>query len=266
MSSHTLFVLSTSLALAAGFLGACGGKQLGGPGDGGSFGEGGVFTEPDGATCIDIVAASFDQSCNQDSDCISITSGVLCSRDCLCGGGTINKSGEARYQSELDQLPPSAIICDCVLSVAPRCVGGTCSLCSNGSTNASCTGSGSGGGGGSSSGSGSGSGAADGGIFADATGPDGGACVNIDPKSFDQSCNKASDCVGITPGLICSGGCACGGATINKSGEAAYEKDLSALTLEACPCVAAGQPECVYGTCTMCGYGTSNPPGCPDGG
>jgi hypothetical protein len=87
------FALATSLparivslaSLIALALGACGGKQLGGGGGSGGPGDaGGVFTEPDGAVCVDIDLSTYDTSCNQASDCISITAGTICGGDCNC--------------------------------------------------------------------------------------------------------------------------------------------------------------------------------------
>jgi hypothetical protein len=94
----------------------------------------------------------------------------------------------------------------------------------------------------------------------------GPACVYIDPATYDQSCKQDSDCIEITPGRICSGDCACGGAAVNSDGEARFDAAINSLVLAACPCVSNARPRCVQGTCTQCGIGTGLPPGCPDGG
>jgi hypothetical protein len=246
--------------LALGLLAACGGKQIGsnpdggsggGGGSGGSGSDGGVFTEPDGEVCVDIDVSTYDQSCNQDTDCFPITPGQICA--CACGGAAANVSEETRYHNALSNLNSTGI-CDCTSWPDPVCFHHTCTLCLEpGSCN---------------------NGESDGGVSrSDATvpldatsGSDATAsCVDINLKDFDQTCKSSAECISITSGEVCSGQCACGGSTINKSGEAKYESEISGIVSEDCPCVADGIPECVSGTCVLCG-GPHSPPGCPDGG
>ena len=78
--------------------------------DGGivTFEDGGIFivdggeldmgiSDADGGTCVDIELASYDQSCNQPSDCTLIQTGEVCSGQCACGGSPVNVAGQSRY-------------------------------------------------------------------------------------------------------------------------------------------------------------------------
>ncbi len=245
----TLRSLSVASLLVLGLLNACGGKQLGEP-------DGGIITEPDGAVCVDINLATYDTSCNSDSDCSLIVGGQICSRSCLCPGAPVSASEVSRYQSAISVLPPAVQTCDCALLGVPRCVNKTCTICGPGSTDPSCNPDG-------------GSGGADGGGGSDGTagsdgssGAEGGAgCVNIDLSTYDQSCNVASDCVVIVTGEVCSGSCACGGSPVNKSGEARWKAATAGIKFDACPC-ASEQVVCSGGMCAFC----TDPKGCTDGG
>lgn len=94
---------------------------------------------------------------------------------------------------------------------------------------------------------------------------DAGMCIDIDLSTYDISCTGDSDCISVTAGEICTGGCACGGATINASGSARYQAALNQVQTLGCPCHALGLPACVNKQCTICG-GPNPTPGCPDGG
>jgi hypothetical protein len=244
--------LASFLGLA--LLAACGGAQLGGGPDGGNH-DGGVFTEPDGATCVDIDPSSYDQSCTTSSDCVAITSGTVCSTSCLCGGSTINKSGEARYQAALSQVSSGGITCPCPFSGEPECLHGTCIICSSiGPKGPECSD------GGTTGSDGSTDSSTDSSTGDENVAVDAGQCVDIDPSTYDQTCNNAADCFLIQTGEVCSGSCACGGTPVNVSGEARYDKAVSGIKFAECPC--ASKPVgCVAGTCAFCG-----PDGCSDGG
>ena len=95
---------------------------------------------------------------------------------------------------------------------------------------------------------------------------DGGVCVNIDLATYDQSCTTEADCVLVAAGLLCSGDCGCPGSTINSSGIARYAAETSSVSLLNCPCVASGVVHCLQSVCKICGYGSNQPAGCPDGG
>jgi hypothetical protein len=140
--------------LALAFVAGCGGSQFGGGqgagGDAGSGpGEGGsVYTEPDGESCVNIDVATYDHTCEQDSDCISITPGTICSGECICNvGAAVNQSEEARYQAAVSQLASSSSLCPCPVAPSPVCHNHQCTLCSEpgaceggGSTDAGCAG------------------------------------------------------------------------------------------------------------------------------
>ncbi len=98
--------------------------------------------------------------------------------------------------------------------------------------------------------------------------PDATACVNIEVSKYPHGCNVDSDCVNVTPGVICTGQCACGGAAINTAGLAEYKQAIQSVQAADCPCVAptpVPEPRCVQNECILCSSG-SNSPGCPDGG
>lgn len=100
-------------------------------------------------------------------------------------------------------------------------------------------------------------------------GSDGGTCVDINPASYETSCNSDSDCTLVRTGDICDGQCSCGDTPINQSGISKYQAATSGLSLEACPCVFPGTVNCVASQCTLCSGQPGQPSGCPssvDGG
>lgn len=102
-------------------LGAAGLAHCGGAVSGGS----------DGGKCVDIDPSSYDQSCQQDTDCIPIVSGSFCpnSSSCLCAGSVaINASQQVRYESELSSIHFVGG-CNCPAVLGPRCLGGVCTVC-----------------------------------------------------------------------------------------------------------------------------------------
>jgi len=109
------------------------GFGAGGPdcNDGGGIADGGVdaptstFTNDAGDTCIDIDLATYDQSCQQASDCILIFTGEVCSpSDCPCNQALVNISGEPRYDQAYNSLP--LFICSCPSLGEPECIAGKC--------------------------------------------------------------------------------------------------------------------------------------------
>jgi len=108
-----------------------------------------------------------------------------------------------------------------------------------------------------------------------AIGVDGGVCIDIDPSTFDQSCQSDSDCVPITSGPLCDGyTCTCpGGGAINASAEASYQALVSSIHPgkgPLCECPAFPGPQCLGGVCTVCSGLEGDPPAChstpPDAG
>jgi hypothetical protein len=247
--------------LAIGLAAACGGKALGkpggtAPGDDESGSGTGSGSSGDDSSCpsslVSYDAGSYDQSCNQDSDCVFEMSVTNCQGNCYCSGVSINVSAQASYESSLPTTSPGDggdVICSCPEFGSPVCHNHQCGLCLPG-PDGKCINT-----------ADAGSPPADGG----SGGGDAGQCVNIDLSTYDQSCKSASDCVGINSGEVCSGTCECGGALVNKSEEARYDKAVSGIDFAECPCPALGVPACISGRCTFCGLGGSSP-GCPDGG
>src|SRR5215467_11737709 len=89
--------------------GAQGGSSGGGPGGGGGGGGGGG--SGGGGSCVYIDPSTYDQSCQASSDCIDVTTGELCPGYCGCGGSTISKSEQARYDAAIAPLGPSKCLC-----------------------------------------------------------------------------------------------------------------------------------------------------------
>jgi hypothetical protein len=257
-------VCATSFALL--LAAACGGKAAELPGGGGDEGGGGGggdaaadasrSDDGRGAMCVDVDLGSYDQSCASDSDCTFIRAGQVCSGQCDCGSSLINVAGEARYEGAIAGLSLQA--CPCDEPGIKRCLGGRCTLCDFGpNAPAACID--------------DGGPAQDTGVTVD-TGVEidaGPICVFIDPSTYDRSCVEDIDCIGITAGKICTGGCQCGGAAINASEQARYNAAIAPVGMGGiCPCPAFGPIRCAMGQCTVCSFGLNPPPppGCGDGG
>jgi hypothetical protein len=96
--------------------------------DGGEFDSG--ISTADGGTCVDIELSTYDQSCNQPSDCILIQTGEVCSGQCSCGGTPVSASEQSRYEQATSGIKFSA--CPCPAEFPIECgqigqgVGNTC--------------------------------------------------------------------------------------------------------------------------------------------
>jgi hypothetical protein len=214
------------VGLAGFLLGACGGKAVGGgppdsSGSGGSAASGGSAGSTSssggsagGGSCIDVNLASYDQSCNQASDCVYVQSGEVCSGQCGCGNSVINAAGEARYRQATASIDWAE--CMCLDQPAPQCVDHRCTTQSS---------------------------------VPDA-GTDAGSCVNVDLSTYDQSCNQDSDCVYVQSGEVCSGQCGCGNSVVNADGEARYQQATASIDWADCMCPAQPTPQCVGHRCT----------------
>lgn len=79
----------------------------------------------------------------------------------------------------------------------------------------------------------------------------GTGCVNVDLSTYDRSCNKDSDCVEITSGRMCPGGCSCGGTAINADGLCRYHQTVAPLASSGvvCNCPADFGACCRAGRC-----------------
>jgi predicted small lipoprotein YifL len=124
------FLVATSL------LAGCGGKSEMGLPDASAAGSPDASTDGAAVTdaglgevdgCVDIVVSTYDESCQQDSDCIGITAREVCSGSCGCGGAVINVSGQARCEQAISGIVFAG--CPCFIGPAPTCVQGTCALC-----------------------------------------------------------------------------------------------------------------------------------------
>jgi len=80
--------LSITLAL-----GACGGKTAGSP-----------IAASDTAACM-IVASNYDQSCEVDTDCSTVSVGDYCVAGCLCDVSAISKTALAQFQADVAKTP-----------------------------------------------------------------------------------------------------------------------------------------------------------------
>jgi hypothetical protein len=91
--------------------------------DGGEFDSG--ISTADGSTCVDIELSTYDQSCNQASDCVLLPTGEVCSGQCACGGSPVNISEQSRYGQQTSGIKFGA--CNCPIEPVPECsTGGVC--------------------------------------------------------------------------------------------------------------------------------------------
>ena len=87
---------------------------------------------------MNIDLSAYDQSCKVDSDCMEITSGLICPTSCQCGGSVINVSGQAQYDQAIESIGSDGTSCPCDPGGVPRCVSGQCLLCGFGESQAGC--------------------------------------------------------------------------------------------------------------------------------
>jgi hypothetical protein len=106
---------------------------------------------------------------------------------------------------------------------------------------------------------------ADSGIGTSAT-ESGSTCVDIEVASSDLSCSSDQDCSLIRTGEVCNGQCDCGDTPVNAAASARYRSETASLVTEDCPCDDPGEPRCLGGQCTLCGFGPNAPLGCNDAG
>lgn len=101
--------------------------------------HGGYFlprsTPSDAGACVTIDPSVYDTSCSSDADCMSISSGMVCSSGCegACPNTAINVTGKAHYQAEVKPLSTvTAKACDCAQDSAVACIAGVCTYCPHG--------------------------------------------------------------------------------------------------------------------------------------
>jgi hypothetical protein len=81
----------------------------------------------DAATgCVNVDLSTYDRSCNKDSDCVEITSGMMCPGGCSCGGSAINVDGLCRYDQTVAPLASSGGVCNCPADFGACCRAGRC--------------------------------------------------------------------------------------------------------------------------------------------
>jgi len=181
---------------------------------------------------VDIDLSTYDQSCQQASDCISVTSGEVCTGQCDCPDAVVNESEQGRYDQAISSVELAT--CFCGDGPEPQCVDNQCTL--------------------------------GGSVTVEAGVGDSGVCVDIDLSTYDQSCKVDTDCMDVTAGVVCTGQCACGGSLINVDEQSRYDAAIAGVQTEGCPCPPDGIARCLQDHCTLCGFGPNQPPGCGDGG
>jgi hypothetical protein len=83
------------------------------------------------AGCTEIQASSYDQSCQSDSDCVTVNVGNACA-ECTfaCGTnvGAISVGAMSQYVVDVDKTPAGAADCGCPAEqiISPCCRGGQC--------------------------------------------------------------------------------------------------------------------------------------------
>jgi hypothetical protein len=247
---------------------ACGGKTLGGSGTG-TQDAGTPDAQNEQSECVEITITAAQQTCERDSDCTLALTGLVCAGDCPCGFVPVNATSATAIAGREQGIGLAE--CGCGASEElPSCIHGQCAFADvdagggfedgGGGDCPGCNDGGGGdGGGGDSDGGGGGFDSGFDSNFDDSM------CVNIDLSTYDQSCNTASDCTTILTGQVCNGACECLGSPINVSGEAQYEQATQSIMFGECGCPSEGALACVQGTCTICGFGATQP-GCPDAG
>jgi hypothetical protein len=91
-----------------------------------------------------------------------------------------------------------------------------------------------------------------------------GECVDVTVTPDELSCDRDSDCTGVTTGEVCADTCDCGGTAVNNTGANLIATQVEGLENGECACPAFGTPTCVGRVCTLCGFGPNPPAGCPN--
>jgi hypothetical protein len=209
--------LALVLGLVPCAVAACGGRTFAeDPPDGGP--------NSDAASCVTIDVSTYDRSCQQASDCVTISAGTFCDGECGCGGSTINADGQSRYAAQLASITQGD--CFCPNEPTPECIENVCTICTGSPTDPP---------------------------GCESIEPvEAGTCVDVDLTTYDQTCRADSDCIEVTAGEICADSCECGGSAINQNDAQRYANATDGITTEACPCPYFGNPRCVAGSCAIC--------------
>jgi hypothetical protein len=92
---------------------------------------GGVYyccpCESAGTRCVDVDLSTYDRSCSTASDCVEVTSGMVCPGACRCGNAAINATGSNRYWQVV--APLQLGLCNCPDDQGTHCIQGKCAHC-----------------------------------------------------------------------------------------------------------------------------------------
>jgi hypothetical protein len=89
--------------------------------------DSGVFIGDGGAVCVDVNLADYTTTCSQDSDCILIPTGTICTGDCECGGEPVSATEQSKYDQATQEIMFG--LCECPAFPLPQCVGNVCLVC-----------------------------------------------------------------------------------------------------------------------------------------
>jgi hypothetical protein len=80
---------------------------------------------------VELDLSTYDRSCNVDSDCIAVQTGMLCPDTCPCANSAVSVFEQVRYSAARAQVTLSSPLqCTGCLAAAagPRCSRGQCAL------------------------------------------------------------------------------------------------------------------------------------------
>jgi hypothetical protein len=86
-----------------------------------------VFAECAEGKTFPINASDYDQTCEQDSDCIGIGEGNGCDCKVVCQNAAINIADEAKWLKDRAETPAHAAKCLCPNAPVPCCLDHRCS-------------------------------------------------------------------------------------------------------------------------------------------
>ena len=109
----------------------------GGPNEPAGCSDGGATPVDAASMCVEISPSSFSLTCVADTDCTTVTTGMICPDACNCGDTPISTSSLAAWMAATSSLSLRDT-CPCAFPGMPRCVTpagpgtGTCTLCGPG--------------------------------------------------------------------------------------------------------------------------------------
>lgn len=77
-----------------------------------------------GQLCVNVDPTSFSQACTVASDCVTVTTGMVCEGSCGCGNSLINKSELGAYAAATSGITFGG--CPCPPPLPPACTAGQC--------------------------------------------------------------------------------------------------------------------------------------------